>query len=71
MAEAAARYPSLAGDYPLTQVREAMVIAYHPQDMRVGKANNYAKVRNLEAFLDNLPEGSIAAGSTNTLVYSR
>ena len=52
-------------------MREAMVIAYHPQDMRVGKANNYAKVRNLEAFLDNLPEGSLAAGSTNTLVYSR
>jgi len=52
-------------------MREAMVIAYHPQDMRVGKANNYAKVKNLEAFLDNLPEGALAAGSTNTLVYSR
>src|SRR5262245_48339258 len=52
-------------------MREAMVIAYHPQDMRVGRANNYAKVKNLEAFLDNLPEGSLAAGSTNTLVYSR
>jgi ectoine hydroxylase-related dioxygenase (phytanoyl-CoA dioxygenase family) len=53
------------------KMREAMVIAYHPEEMRVGKANNYAKVRNLEAFLDNLPEGSIAAGSTNTLVYSK
>ena len=52
-------------------MREAMVIAYHPENMRVGKANNYAKVRNLEAFLDNLPEGALAAGSTNTLVYSR
>ena len=52
-------------------MREAMVVAYHPQDARVGKANNYAKVRNLEAFLDNLPEGALAAGSTNTLVYSR
>ena len=54
-----------------SKMREAMVIAYHPQDMRVGKANNYAKVRNLEAFLDNLPEGAVAAGPTNTLVYSR
>jgi ectoine hydroxylase-related dioxygenase (phytanoyl-CoA dioxygenase family) len=52
-------------------MREAMVIAYHPQDMRVGKANNFAKVKNLEAFLDDLPEGALAAGSTNTLVYSR
>jgi ectoine hydroxylase-related dioxygenase (phytanoyl-CoA dioxygenase family) len=51
-------------------MREAMAIAYHPQDMRVGKANNFAKVRNLEAFLDNLPEGALAAGPTNTLVYS-
>ncbi len=47
------------------------VIAYHPHDMRVGKANNYAKVRNLEAFLDNLREGELATGSTNTFVYSR
>ena len=53
------------------KMREAMVIAYHPQDMRVGKANNFAKAKNLEAFLDDLPEGSLAAGSTNTLVYSR
>jgi len=52
-------------------MREAMVIAYHSEDMRVGTANNYAKVRNLEAFLDNLPEGALAAGSTNTLVYSK
>jgi hypothetical protein len=52
-------------------MREAMVIAYRPQDMRVGKANNCAKVKNLEAFLDNLPKGALAAGSTNTLVYSQ
>lgn len=52
-------------------MREAMVVAYYRDGMRVGKANNYAKVRNLEAFLDDLPEGSLAAGSTNTLVYSR
>jgi len=52
-------------------MREATLIAYHPRDMAVGKANNYAKVRNLEAFFDNPPEGSIAAGSTNTLVYSQ
>jgi ectoine hydroxylase-related dioxygenase (phytanoyl-CoA dioxygenase family) len=52
-------------------MREAMVVAYHSADMRVGKASNFAKVRNLEAFLDNLPEGALAAGSTNTLVYSR
>jgi hypothetical protein len=53
------------------KMREAMVIAYHHQDMKVGSANNLAKVRNLEAFLDNLPEGADAAGSTNTLVYTR
>jgi ectoine hydroxylase-related dioxygenase (phytanoyl-CoA dioxygenase family) len=53
------------------KMREAMVIAYHHQDMKVGSANNFAKVRNLEAFLDNLPEGADAAGSTNTLVYTR
>jgi len=52
-------------------MREAMVVAYHAMDMRVGKASNFAKVKNLEAFLDNLPEGALAAGSTNTLVYSR
>jgi ectoine hydroxylase-related dioxygenase (phytanoyl-CoA dioxygenase family) len=52
-------------------MREAMAVAYHPEDMRVGKANNRAKVLNLEAFLDNLPEGALAAGPTNTLVYSR
>jgi len=53
------------------KMREAMVVAYHHQDMKVGRANNPAKVRNLEAFLDNLPEGALAAGGTNTLVYSR
>ncbi len=52
-------------------MREAMVVAYYCDGMRVGSANNLAKVRNLEAFLDNLPEGAVAAGSTNTLVYSR
>jgi ectoine hydroxylase-related dioxygenase (phytanoyl-CoA dioxygenase family) len=52
-------------------MREAMVVAYYVDGMRVGKANNFAKVKNLEAFLDNLPEGELAAGSTNTLVYSR
>ena len=51
-------------------MREATPIAYHLRDMRIGKANNYAKVRNLEAFLDNL-EGRLAAGSTNTSVYSQ
>jgi len=52
-------------------MREAMVVAYYADGMRVGKANNVAKVRNLEAFLDNLPEGAPAAGRTNTLVYSQ
>jgi len=47
------------------------MIAYHPQDTRVGKSNNYVKVRNLEAFLDDLPEGALAAGSPSTLVYSQ
>jgi ectoine hydroxylase-related dioxygenase (phytanoyl-CoA dioxygenase family) len=51
-------------------VREAMVVAYFREGMRVGRANNPAKVRNLEHFLDNLPEGASAAGSTNTLVYA-
>jgi ectoine hydroxylase-related dioxygenase (phytanoyl-CoA dioxygenase family) len=51
-------------------MREAMVVAYFRDGMRVGAASNLAKVRNLEAFLDNLPEGALAAGSTNTLVYS-
>jgi ectoine hydroxylase-related dioxygenase (phytanoyl-CoA dioxygenase family) len=51
-------------------VREAMVVAYFRDGMRVGRANNPAKVRNLEHFLDNLPEGASAAGSTNTLVYA-
>ena len=51
-------------------MREAMVVAYFRDGMQVGAANNPAKVRNLEAFLDNLPEGALAAGSTNTLVYS-
>ncbi|HEX7037642.1 MAG TPA: phytanoyl-CoA dioxygenase family protein [Pseudomonadales bacterium] len=50
-------------------MREAMVVAYFRDGMRVGAANNPGKVRNLEAFLDNLPEGALAAGSTNTLVY--
>jgi ectoine hydroxylase-related dioxygenase (phytanoyl-CoA dioxygenase family) len=52
-------------------MREAMVVAYYPDGMRVGKAGNQAKRLNLEAFLDNLPEGALAAGKTNTLVYSR
>lgn len=52
-------------------MREAMVVAYYRDGMRVGKAGNAAKMRNLEAFLDNLPEGAPAAGGTNTLVYSR
>lgn len=51
-------------------MREAMVVAYFRDGMRVGAAGNPGKVRNLEAFLDNLPEGAPAAGSTNTLVYS-
>jgi ectoine hydroxylase-related dioxygenase (phytanoyl-CoA dioxygenase family) len=51
-------------------MREAMVVAYFADGMRVGKASNPAKQRNLEHFLDNLPEGAPAAGSTNTLVYS-
>ena len=50
--------------------REAMVVAYFVDGMRVGKSNNLAKVRNREAFLDDLPEGELAAGSTNTLVYT-
>jgi ectoine hydroxylase-related dioxygenase (phytanoyl-CoA dioxygenase family) len=51
-------------------MREAMIVAYFRDGMRVGKAGNAAKVRNLENYLDNLPEGALAAGSTNTLVYS-
>ena len=51
-------------------MREAMVVAYFADGMRVGKAGNRAKELNREAFLDNLPEGAPAAGSTNTLVYS-
>lgn len=51
-------------------MREAMVVAYFRDGMRVGAASNPAKVRNLEHFLDNLPEGAPAAGTTNTLVYS-
>ena len=51
-------------------MREAMVVAYFVDGMRVGKSNNLAKVRNREAFLDDLPEGELAAGSTNTLVYT-
>jgi ectoine hydroxylase-related dioxygenase (phytanoyl-CoA dioxygenase family) len=51
-------------------MREAMVVAYFADGMRVGRASNPNKVRNLEHFLDNLPEGAPAAGSTNTLVYS-
>ena len=52
-------------------MREAMVVAYFADGMRVGSANNRAKVLNREAFLDDLPEGALAAGKTNTLVYSR
>jgi len=51
-------------------MREAMVVAYYRDGIKVGKAGNRAKQLNLEAFLDNLPEGAAAAGSTNTLVYS-
>ena len=51
-------------------MREAMVVAYFVDGMRVGKCSNPAKQRNLDHFLDSLPEGALAAGSTNTLVYS-
>jgi ectoine hydroxylase-related dioxygenase (phytanoyl-CoA dioxygenase family) len=50
-------------------MREAMVVAYFRDGMRVGAASNPAKAGDQEAFLDNLPEGALAAGSTNTLVY--
>ena len=59
-----------AGANRSATMREAMVVAYFADGMRVGKSNNLAKVRNHEAFLDDLPEGELAAGSTNTLVYT-